>query len=79
MAVGIRTFHLYRVEDESGVSGTGKVAEGVEFTTGRCAVNWLTEFGCCSVYDNIKAVEAVHGHGGKTRIVFDDEVEDRAA
>lgn len=68
----MRRFKLHRDEDETGVSGTGVVAEGVEFTCGKVAMTWLSEYGCVNVYDNIKVVQALHGHGGKTRIVFVD-------
>lgn len=68
----MRRFQLRRDEDESGVSGTGLVAEGVEFSTGKCALSWLTEFSCVSVYENIKALEHIHGHGGKTVVVWLD-------
>jgi hypothetical protein len=39
----MRIFHFFRHEDASGVSGTGVVAEGVEFTNGWCAVRWLSQ------------------------------------
>lgn len=68
----IRRFVLNRIEDASGISGTGVVAEGVEFSTGHCALTWLTFSACMSFYDNIKSVETVHGHGGKTQIEFLD-------
>ena len=36
------TFDVVRNADESGVSGTGKVIEGVVFSNGQCVVHWLT-------------------------------------
>ncbi len=65
-----RYFQLHRHEDVSGTSGTGIVAEGVEFTNGMCAVSWLSLAHCVNVYKDIKTVETVHGHDGKTKIVF---------
>jgi chaperonin GroES len=38
----MKTFHLFRVVDETGISGTGKVAQGVVFEDGNCALRWLT-------------------------------------
>ncbi len=67
----IATFHLLRLEDESGVSGTGWVAEGVVFSNGWVALTWLGETPSLNFYPSIEAVEAIHGHGGATRIVFD--------
>lgn len=68
-----RAFHLERVEDESGVSGTGRVAEGFEFSDGTTVVRWLSHTPSTNIYPNMKQVEQIHGHGGKTRIVFDWE------
>ena len=66
----MKTFRLYRAEDESGVSGTGYVAEGVEFNNGKCALSWLTKHTSVAGYDNIAVLEAIHGHGGKTLTVW---------
>lgn len=63
-------FQLHRIEDESGVSGTGIVAEGVVFTSGKCAMCWLTKHTSVAVYDSIADLEAIHGHNGKTRVVY---------
>lgn len=65
-------FHFQRDTDATGVSGTGRVAEGVLFADGTCAVRWLSEHRSTASYASIEDVIAIHGHGGKTRIVFDD-------
>jgi len=39
----VRRFHLRRIEDESGVSGTGIVTEGIQFSDGTCAMRWMTD------------------------------------
>ena len=67
----VRTFHLLRLEDESGVSGTGWVAEGVVFSNGWVSLIWLTDTPSLNFYPTIEAVEAIHGHGGLTRVIFD--------
>lgn len=67
----IRTFHLLRLEDESGVSGTGWVAEGAIFSNGWVVLVWRTGTPSLNFYESIDAVTAVHGHGGLTRIVYD--------
>ena len=72
--MGIRRFHFERLEDASGVSGTGEVAEGCLFTTGEAVVHWRGSHGSINVYHSIEDVFFVHGHEGKTRIVFDDPV-----
>lgn len=72
MKCSMRLFVFQRIEDESGMSGTGIVAEGVEFSNGMVVITWLTPYRKVDVCENIKALEAVHGHGGKTKIVFFD-------
>jgi hypothetical protein len=70
MINAMRLFHLVRDKDISGVSGTGIVAEGVEFTNGFVCLTWLTTHHSIVIYPNIKEVEAVHGHEGSTKIVW---------
>ncbi len=62
-----RRFRLVRDEDVSGVSGTGVVAEGVAFTTGKVVISWLSEHGSVVVWDSLESAIAVHGHGGRAR------------
>lgn len=68
-----RRFHLRRDQDETGTSGTGIVAQGVEFSNGFCALSWLTPVSSICIYTSAHAVECIHGHGGKTVLVWDDE------
>ena len=68
----MRTFHLQRDEDVSGLSGTGIVAEGVEFSDGKVALRWIVgEHRSTVLWDSVASVEVIHGHGGKTSIVWD--------
>jgi hypothetical protein len=66
----MRRFILNRIKDQTGISCTGIVAEGIEFSTDRCAVSWLTEVSSVAIYDNIEDVERIHGHNGDTEIIF---------
>ena len=68
----IRRFHFLRLEDASGVSGCGIVAEGVVFSNGKVAVEWLSAHASTALYDSLADVEWIHGHQGRTKIVFDD-------
>jgi hypothetical protein len=68
----MKLFHFYRVEDQSGVSGTGAVVEGVQFTNGWCALRWLSQKSSLCFYQSIEDVKAVHGHGGRTEIIVHD-------
>jgi hypothetical protein len=66
-----RKFKLVRDDDETGISGTGVVAEGIEFSNGMCAMCWLTAMHSVAVYPNARQLEAIHGHNGRAKIVFD--------
>ena len=66
----MRLFDLYRKEDESGVSGTGLVAQGVVFDDGSCVLRWKTKRKSTAFYSTLEELEAIHGHGGKTEVVF---------
>ena len=66
----MKVFYLERDVDATGVSGTGRVAEGVEFTNGWCALTWLTAHTSVAYYPSLSELEAIHGHEGRTRTVF---------
>lgn len=63
-----RMFVLNRKEDATGTSGTGVVAEGIEFSNGQCAVHWLSQLETVSVYANVRVVERLRGHDGRTTV-----------
>lgn len=69
----MRLFWLERDVDETGVSGTGRVAQGVEFDDGWVSLRWLSERRSTAVYASLADVEAIHGHNGATTIVFEYE------
>ena len=69
----IRTFVVVRKEDVSGVSGTGIIAEGALFSNGKVVVNWISMHKILEVVDSVAEWQAVHGHEGKTVILWDDE------
>ena len=64
------TFELVRDTDETGVSGTGIVASGIIWRDGKCAMHWHTDHTSTTVYDSLESLVAIHGHGGKTRVVI---------
>lgn len=64
----MRRFELVRHADPSGVSGTGVVASGVQFTDSTVVLRWICSRPATSVWDNIDDLISVHGHGGKTII-----------
>ena len=70
----MRGFVLIRDEDVTGVSGTGTVAEGVQFVDGHVAMRWIVvEHRSVSVWQSIEDAIAVHGHNGATRVQWLDE------
>lgn len=77
----MRRFELHRDEDVSGVSGTGVVAEGVVFTDGPAVLRWTSEWPTSVVWHDrgVESVEQIHGHDGRTRIVWLDPPVEGAA
>lgn len=67
----MRNFWLERTKDDTGISGTGVVAEGVQFSNGKCAMSWLTNLSSVAIYDDMETLEKIHGHGGSTIIIYD--------
>lgn len=68
----MRRFVLRRMEDETGVSGTGDVAEGVVFGDGTTVLHWRTTPTSTGIYSSVANLEDLHGHGGRTLVVFLD-------
>jgi len=71
--LSFRRFVLLRHKDESGISGTGVVAEGVQFSNGKCALSWLTDVSSVAVYESPKDVLRIHGHSGYTEVRWIDD------
>jgi hypothetical protein len=64
-----KEFHLVRIVDETGISGTGVVARGMVFPSGAVVMEWQTFHTSICLYKNLSDVEAIHGHNGKTIVV----------
>lgn len=71
-----RRFYLQRDEDVSGYSGTGRVADGIQFNDGTCVLRWNSSTASTVIYNSIKELEYLHGHDGKTKIVWVDNMLD---
>lgn len=58
----MRTFEMVRNNDETGVSGIGKVLEGVVFSDGPCVIRWTTELNGRSEsrFDSFGTFIAIH-------------------
>ena len=78
---GIETFTICRQGDESGVSGTGVVIEGVQYATGQVVLHWLTPFpkGSIAIFESIEDFKRVHVNphpSNKTIITWSDGRQD---
>jgi ribosomal protein S27AE len=66
------TMAMLRHSDETGVSGTGHVADVVRFLDGRCVVHWHVD-GVRSTtvhHDDLDSVMGLHGHDGRTTLML---------
>ena len=68
----MKIFWLDRKVDASGVSGVGIVAEGVQFHDGQCVLSWFGQLHSINVYPDVETLLNIHGHEGKTIIIWDD-------
>lgn len=66
---------MQRTQDISGISGTGYVAEGIQFHDGQVAVSWFGQYNIMEVPGSLDTWLAVHGHEGTTTIVWIDPCE----
>jgi hypothetical protein len=66
----MKTFILNRKIDDSGISGIGVVAEGVQFKGGMIALHWLSSTPSVNIYRTIEEMLSIHGHEGNTTIEF---------
>ena len=69
----MRRFILNRLTDETGVSGTGKICEAVEFSDGSVALRWISNLSSTAIYRSTDDVIAIHGHDGKTIVEWIDD------
>lgn len=60
--------HLYRTEDETGISGTKLVADGMHFDDGTLVLKWRGQYRNVTVFHSKEDAEAIRGHGGKAEI-----------
>lgn len=71
-------FRLERKHDSSGISGTGVVAQGVEFDGGTVVLCWNQNSSLratVGVYPDLRTMAAIHGHGGSTSIIWLEQKE----
>lgn len=72
----MKTFNMIRRADESGVSGIGKVLEGVVFADGVTVIRWCVKDkpNSTAIYESFEAFELIHitSHPtNETQLVWD--------
>jgi len=80
-------FHVIRVNDETGISGTGRVIDGVVWSNGWVSICWRTDLdpvkrGKASVtfFESFDAFEQIHIEShptNNTKIVWDRDIRDK--
>lgn len=55
-----KLFTVIRHRDESGISGTGPIMDGVVFECGRVVICWKTENISICIFDNFEEFRKVH-------------------
>jgi hypothetical protein len=71
-----RVFTLVRPQDETGVSGTGRVLDGVIFHTGQVVICWRSDHSSLIIFDSYEAFQAIHidpHPGNHSQVHFADE------
>lgn len=66
-----RTFTLVRDADPTGISGTGIVVEGAQFSDGSVVMRWMSEYSSTVFWRSLDDAMMVHGHDGLTRVEWD--------
>lgn len=71
-----RRFFLKRVVDSSGVSGTGYVAFGVQWPSGKVTIEWVIgEHISQENHETLEDCMAIHGHGKNTVVEWVDAID----
>lgn len=68
--IKVQPFYLLRHEDVHGISGTGIVAIGAIYPSGKCVIEWITFTSSMNIYNNFEQVKEIHGHEGRTEVVL---------
>lgn len=73
MTTQTERFVLNRLEDATGISGTGIIADGVRFRDGKCVLKWRGYQSSITIFESLHDLEVIHGHGGKTVVEWIDD------
>ena len=56
----MKIFRVDRIHDESNVSGTGHVINGVVFDDGTTVINWRTDTSSIAIYNSFEDFKKIH-------------------
>lgn len=69
----MKRFYLQRKMDVSHVSGTGRVADGIQLSSGKVVLEWIVgEHRSMEIWPCLDDCIAVHGHGDLTTVEWLD-------
>lgn len=78
----MRTFKLIRLQDLTGTSGCGHVASGQVDSKGQTTIRWTVDakladgskrkINSVTTFEHWTDAVLLHGHGGKTVLIWDD-------
>lgn len=72
----VKPFYLNRKSDPTGTSGTGLVAMGAVFPSGKVYIEWVaSNHVSWGIFNNIDDVTLIHGHEGSTEVVMGNPYE----
>lgn len=73
----MRRFYLNRTKDETGISRTGRVLEGVRTQSGRVFVEWRPPHKTMGIYDSMEQFRTIHVdcHPSCNNVIWLDEFE----
>lgn len=71
----MRRFYLNRIEDETGISNTGRVLEGVLTQSGKVITEWRPPHSSIGIYNSMEEFKAIHvdSHPSHNEIIWLDD------
>lgn len=66
----MKIFNLVREQDNTGISGLGIVASGVEFDDGLCVLRWKGEYKTTVIHESIESIKKINCSHSKSTIVY---------
>lgn len=70
-----KRFYMNRSKDETGVSGTGRVLEGILTASGKIIVEWKFPYHTIGIYNSLEEFKFIHqkSHPNSSKLVWIDK------